>query len=1130
MADGWPPFLGLSSVRSNTLPVSGAPGDLGTSPTSASNQGAGDHTMFSVDLHSALYEAAKAAQRHTEQLVKRAARLVQEADGKGVNGQGQAADYRELLHETEADFIAREAIHCLENCRSYLAIQNTKRSTPLSRGREMVAIPTQNVVRTDNEDSKPAASEPNSRDSSGSQPLPNLNIDLEGMPEQQVGRRIMAEGTSESGPQVVFSKQEKRASSPCVADSEPPRRAASLSEFQFMSNDPFPQNNLPSLSAVSTGAGGTPILKTSISAGDGLDLSRKSLSEKKNVSKSTATTTAELIRSCSVDPKDLRAIRVSLPQSESTTSSDKPKALSNGNQDFFQANGSSVLVGSDLMLPFPDTPTFPQWARADLCSPRNQSTQQEGGRIISQLQAHKKALPAWALNPHRSEEIMGEHEKQGGGDSQIMSGNDVVGDGGDRGDSPQKAPHWAIASSYTQNVGRQISTSSIGTPSQGGLLEQYIQRAKEMCQATQSTGGIGITEVPSEKPGVSQDGETSARSPTLGLNSYHEIFPRNSSVNKPENILQEQRSIGVDGGEEFRQLAILPIVNYPEKPVEMEGVEQGESMGAVTVAKAGQKDASQDRNILGEKRTGTESGGGGTGISPASGSRSSFKRQRVEKTVVVTDVVEDGWNWRKYGQKETMHNSYPRSYYRCKEKCGAKKQVERCSEDPRKVRITYEGQHSHPKPPPRTGSVFGSEEKRLTVTPLPLVMNSAQRSTFPLPSSVNSVLSHEEVRCDVNKNIGINGENAERGDGISPLIPPNVPGLTSNNSPSGTLSVQTNSNSLTPESGFSNSTFDGTPGQGINQNLPTPPNSSAFNGGEGMKRAVNTLFGRSLSSFPAVPNLSSEGKPPLPPLTSPILPLARGFGEIYKPEPRKINDMSRPIVKGTFGDIYRQSLIAMQGPPGRENTTSERGSPESGKGQGSHDGKEVKIDSGGWEGGSPLRGGGGATEDENGGALGKRREDEVESSDMGDEAGSAERGEEGGSAEAGGLRDNVYDQRMEVEDGGMDLNLGMTVGRRSSGGLIRLRQGGGGGGDEDLVLSGIPRVAQHRLRSDFVKACPDDLDGSSPRIIITRKPYKPSSKATSLLDDKISPTFLGCLDSPLCSLSPVVTPANVPST
>jgi len=59
---------------------------------------------------------------------------------------------------------------------------------------------------------------------------------------------------------------------------------------------------------------------------------------------------------------------------------------------------------------------------------------------------------------------------------------------------------------------------------------------------------------------------------------------------------------------------------------------------------------------------------------------------------------EDGYNWRKYGQKQVKGSEYPRSYYKCTQpNCLVKKKVER-SHDGQITEIIYKGNHNHVKP------------------------------------------------------------------------------------------------------------------------------------------------------------------------------------------------------------------------------------------------------------------------------------------------------------------------------------------------------------------------------------------------------------------------------------------------
>ncbi|KAK4418536.1 putative WRKY transcription factor 41 [Sesamum alatum] len=60
--------------------------------------------------------------------------------------------------------------------------------------------------------------------------------------------------------------------------------------------------------------------------------------------------------------------------------------------------------------------------------------------------------------------------------------------------------------------------------------------------------------------------------------------------------------------------------------------------------------------------------------------------------------LDDGYNWRKYGQKVILGANHPRAYYRCTHRntqgCLATKQVQRADEDPSIFEVIYSGKHS----------------------------------------------------------------------------------------------------------------------------------------------------------------------------------------------------------------------------------------------------------------------------------------------------------------------------------------------------------------------------------------------------------------------------------------------------
>ncbi|XP_059315710.1 probable WRKY transcription factor 41 [Lycium ferocissimum] len=59
---------------------------------------------------------------------------------------------------------------------------------------------------------------------------------------------------------------------------------------------------------------------------------------------------------------------------------------------------------------------------------------------------------------------------------------------------------------------------------------------------------------------------------------------------------------------------------------------------------------------------------------------------------------EDGYSWRKYGQKNILGTKYPREYYRCARRglsnCGATKMVQKSETEPSVFEITYGESHS----------------------------------------------------------------------------------------------------------------------------------------------------------------------------------------------------------------------------------------------------------------------------------------------------------------------------------------------------------------------------------------------------------------------------------------------------
>ncbi|GAB4828648.1 WRKY Transcription Factor [Ancistrocladus abbreviatus] len=125
-------------------------------------------------------------------------------------------------------------------------------------------------------------------------------------------------------------------------------------------------------------------------------------------------------------------------------------------------------------------------------------------------------------------------------------------------------------------------------------------------------------------------------------------------------------------------------------------------------ASSSSTEAEDDNSSKGEKdiskmKKGSDEQGGEDSKKVNKMKKKGEKKQREPRFAFMTksevDHLEDGYRWRKYGQKAVKNSPYPRSYYRCTtQKCTVKKRVERSFQDPSIVITTYEGQHNHHVP------------------------------------------------------------------------------------------------------------------------------------------------------------------------------------------------------------------------------------------------------------------------------------------------------------------------------------------------------------------------------------------------------------------------------------------------
>ncbi|KAK9284708.1 hypothetical protein L1049_023884 [Liquidambar formosana] len=81
--------------------------------------------------------------------------------------------------------------------------------------------------------------------------------------------------------------------------------------------------------------------------------------------------------------------------------------------------------------------------------------------------------------------------------------------------------------------------------------------------------------------------------------------------------------------------------------------------------------------------------------------RRKLRQKRVVRVPAISmkmsDIPPDDFSWRKYGQKPIKGSPHPRGYYKCSSVrgCPARKHVERATDDPTMLIVTYEGEHSH---------------------------------------------------------------------------------------------------------------------------------------------------------------------------------------------------------------------------------------------------------------------------------------------------------------------------------------------------------------------------------------------------------------------------------------------------